>query len=77
MLQGENMFQTLLSTIRESWVGSTQKRQQVCLGGKEGEIISATRNTVIEDAENIRLAPILELTYWKRVNNGSSSFQPQ
>ena len=39
-----------------------EKRQQVYLGEKEGEAISAIRNTVIHDAENLGLVPILELT---------------
>ena len=43
-----------------SW-GQLEKRQQVYLGEKEGETISAIRNTVIHDAENLGLVPILEL----------------
>ena len=43
-------------------MGQLEKRQQVYLGEKEGEAISAIRNTVIHDAENLGLVPILELT---------------
>ena len=40
----------------------SKKRQQVFLGEKEGEAISAIRNTVIHVAENLELVPIMELT---------------
>ena len=43
-------------------MGQLEKRQQVYLGEKEGEAISAIRNTVIHDAENLGLVPLLELT---------------
>ena len=46
----------------ENELGLVEKRQQVYLGEKEGEAISAIRNTVIQDAENLGLVPILELT---------------
>ena len=39
-----------------------EKRQQVYLGEKEGEAVSTIRNTVIDDAENLGLVPILDLT---------------
>ena len=39
-----------------------EKRQQVYLGEEEVEAISAIKNTVIHDAENLGLVPILELT---------------
>ena len=42
-------------------MGQHEKREQVYLGEKEGEAISAIRNTVIHVAENIGLVPILEL----------------
>ena len=41
---------------------NSKKKQQVYLGEKEGEIITAIINTVIHDAENLGLVPILELT---------------
>ena len=43
-------------------MGQLEKRQQVYLGEKEGETISVIRNTVIHDAENLGLVPILKLT---------------
>ena len=39
-------------------LGQFEKSQQVYLSEKEGEAISAIRNTVIHDAENLRLLPI-------------------
>ena len=44
-----------------SWEKS-KKRQLVYLGEKEGEAISAIRNTFIHIAENLGLVPLLELT---------------
>ena len=38
----------------------SKKTQQVYLGEKEGERISAIRNTVFHDAENLGLVPVLE-----------------
>ena len=49
-----------------SW--ELEKRQQVYLGEKEGEEISAIGNTVLHDAENLELVPILELTSDKESN---------
>ena len=43
-------------------MGKLEKRQQDYLGEKEEEAISAVRNTVIHDAENLGLGHILELT---------------
>ena len=40
--------------------GKPKKSQQVYLGEKEGEKISAIRNTVTRDAENFGLVPLLE-----------------
>ena len=37
-----------------------EKSQQIYLSRKEGEAISIIRNTVIHDAENLRLVPIYE-----------------
>ena len=37
-----------------------KKNQQVYLGEKEGEMISAIRNTVNHDSENLGLVPVLE-----------------
>ena len=58
----ENLFWTLLSIMQENWVGTTRKRQQVYLSEKEGKAISAIRNNVVHDAENLGLVAILELT---------------
>ena len=39
-------------------LGQFEKSQQVYLSLKEGEAISASRNTVIQDAEKLGLVPI-------------------
>ena len=41
-------------------MGQFEKSQQVYFSEKEGEAISAIRNTVIHDAENLGLVPIYE-----------------
>ena len=41
-------------------MGQFEKSQQVYLSEKEGEVISAIRNTVIHNAENFELGPIYE-----------------
>ena len=41
-------------------MGQFEKSQQVYLSAKEGEAISAIRNNVIHDAENLGLPPIYE-----------------
>ena len=41
-------------------LGQFEKSQQVYFSEKEGEAISAIRNTVIHDAENLGLVPINE-----------------
>ena len=41
-------------------LGQFEKSQQVYLSEKEGEAISAIRNTIIHDAENLGLVPIYE-----------------
>ena len=56
----ENMLGTVLSTIKINDLGQFEKSQQVYLSEKEGEAISAKRNTVIHDAENLGLVPIYE-----------------
>ena len=47
---------------RKNELGQLEKRQQVYLGEKAGEAVSAVRNTVIHDAENLDLFPVLDLT---------------
>ena len=37
------------------------KKQQFYLGEKEEEAITAIRNTISQDAENLELVPVLEL----------------
>ena len=61
-LPGESLFWTLFSTVQENWVGIFRKSQLVYLGKKEREAISAIRITVIQDAENLGIVPILEVT---------------
>ena len=61
-LQGEFSFEPCFQLFMENELRLVEKRQQVYLGEKEGEAISAIRNTVIQDAENLGLVPILELT---------------
>ena len=51
-----------------------EKRQQFYFGEKEGEALPAIRNNVIDDAENLGLVPILELT---SDNYGSGACQLQ
>ena len=41
-------------------MGQLEKSQQVYLSEKEGEALSAIRNTVIHNAENLGLVPIYE-----------------
>ena len=48
--------------FKKNELGQLEKRQQVYLGEKEGEAIWAIRITVIHDAENLGLVPILEFT---------------
>ena len=52
----EQFFQLL--KINDS--GQFEKSQQVYPSEKEGEAVSAIRNTVIHDAENLGLVPIYE-----------------
>ena len=61
ILQGENLFSTLFSTIQKKELGQIKKRQQVYRGEKEGEAISAIKNYVVDDAENLGIVPVLEL----------------
>ena len=51
-----------------------EKRQQFYFGEKEGEALLAIRNNVFDDAENLGLVPILELT---SDNYGSGACQLQ
>ena len=60
--RGKFILKPAFNYSRKKRVGTTQKNKQVYLGEKEGEAISANRNTVIHDAEKLGLVPILELT---------------
>ena len=51
-----------------------EKRQQIYFGKKEGEALPAIINIVIDDAENLGLVPMLELT---SDNYGSGACQLQ
>ena len=53
-------FEPCFQLLKKNESGQIEKTQQVYLGEKEGERISAIRNTVIHDAENLGLVPVLE-----------------
>ena len=61
-LLGKIYFEPCFQLFKKIELGLLEKRQQVYLGEKEGEAISAIRNTVVHDAENLGHVPILELT---------------
>ena len=50
----------MLQLLNKNKSGQIEKAQQVYFGEKEGEKISAIRNTVIHDAKNLGLVPVLE-----------------
>ena len=58
--KGKTYFEPCFQILKVKDVGQFEKFQQVFLGEKEGEAISAIRNTVIHDAENFSLLPIYE-----------------
>ena len=58
---GKIYFVPCFQLLKKNESGQIEKTQQVYLGEKEGERISAIRNTVIHDAENLGLVPVLEL----------------
>ena len=60
--KGKIYFELCFQLFKKNELGQFEKKQQVYLGEKEREEISAIRNTVIHDAENLGLGPILELT---------------
>ena len=57
---GKIYFEPCFQLLKKNESGQIEKTQQVHLGEKEGERISAIRNTVIHDAENLGLVPVLE-----------------
>ena len=60
--KGKICFEPCFQLLKINDLGQFEKSQQVYLSKKEGEAISAIRNTVIHNAENLGLVPILELT---------------
>ena len=57
---GKTYFEPCFQLLKKNESGQIEKTQQVYLGEKEGERISAIRTTVIHDAENLGLVPVLE-----------------
>ena len=57
---GKTYFEPCFQLLKKNEFGQIEKTQQVYLGETEGERISAIRNTVIHDAENLGLVPVLE-----------------
>ena len=53
ILHGEIYFEPCFQLLKINDLGQFEKSQQVNLSGKEGEAISAIRNTVIHDAETL------------------------
>ena len=62
ILQGEICSEPCFQLFMKNELGQLESRQHVYLGEKEREAVSAIRNTVIHDAENVGHVPILELT---------------
>ena len=59
--KGKIYFEPCFQLFKKNELGQLEKRQQVYLGEKEGEAISAIGNTVIHDAENLGFVPIWDL----------------
>ena len=57
---GKIYFELCFQLLKKNESGQIEKTQQVYLDEKEGEWISAIRNSVIHDAENLGLVPVLE-----------------
>ena len=57
---GKIYFEPCFQLLKKNESGQIEKTQQVYLGEKEGGRILAIRNTVIYDAENLGLVPVLE-----------------
>ena len=58
--KGKFYFEPCFQLLNINDLGQFEKSQQVYLSEKEGEAISAIRNTVIHNAENLGLVPIYE-----------------
>ena len=59
--KAKNNFEPCFQLLKINDLGEFEKSQQVYFSEKEGEAISAIRNTVIHDAENLRLVPTNEV----------------
>ena len=57
---GKVYFEPCFQLLKKNESGQIEKTQQNYLGEKEGERISAKWNTVIHDAENLGLVPVLK-----------------
>ena len=60
LTRGKIYFEPCFYLIKINDLGQYEKSQQVYFSEKEGEAKSAIRNTVIHDAENLRLVPKYE-----------------
>ena len=58
--KGKICLEPCFQLLKKNDLGQFEKSQQVYLSEKEGEAISAIRNNVIHDAENLGLVPIFE-----------------
>ena len=58
--KGKLYLEPCFQLLKINDLGQFEKSQQVYFSEKEGEAISAIRNTVIHDAENLGLVPIYE-----------------
>ena len=58
--KGKTCSEPCFQLLKINDLGQFEKSQQVYLSEKEGEAISAIRNTVIHDDENFGLVPIYE-----------------
>ena len=57
---GKTYVEPCFQLLKKNESGQIEKTQQVYLGENEGERTSAIRNTVIHNAENLGLVPVLE-----------------
>ena len=75
ILRGENFFlNTVFNLSRKLKWNNSKKDSKSILAKKEGEALPAIINKVIDDAENLGLVPMLELT---SDNYGSGACQLQ
>ena len=57
---GKIYFEPCFQLLKKNESGQIEKTQQVYLGENKGERVSAIRNTVFHDAENLGLVPVLK-----------------